>query len=393
MNTVFIETAKKTLSQAGGVIQKFAYANVDHLKTWSSLEKNLSPEERKTEKQFFISTIVLGSLFFVSASSATYLEYQDLDFWPKAEETMDISEDILLAEEGFFGKASIPTVGDVDRSEISTVTTYEIQPGDSLDLIAAKFGIRVRTLTDNNEINDPDSLTTGDTIKILPVDGFLYTIKSGDTLSVIAKTNGLEEEVLKKQNRIDEDNGLVAGKSLILPGKTKPTPVPVVAAAPVYTRTTTSTNTSTGSITKTTPTIQYTPPTSGKKYSWPVVGRGEITQYYRYGHYGIDIWGPNQPGIKAIGSGVVTRAIYSCGARSYGCGGGYGNVVVIDHGNGVVGLYAHNSNVYVSVGERVSAGQVIAKMGNSGNTRGPTGIHLHFELSINGRKVNPLGYL
>ena len=65
---------------------------------------------------------------------------------------------------------------------------------------------------------------------------------------------------------------------------------------------------------------------------------------------------------------------------------------MIDHGNGYKSLYAHNSKVYVKVGQKVTAGQVIAKMGNSGNTRGRTGIHLHIEIRLNGRKVNPLSY-
>ena len=76
-----------------------------------------------------------------------------------------------------------------------------------------------------------------------------------------------------------------------------------------------------------------------------------------------------------------------------GWNGGYGNVVVIDHGNGIQTLYAHNKTLYVQKGDIVTRGQPIAFMGNTGLVHGPTGIHLHFEVHVNGFKKNPLIYL
>lgn len=391
-NNPFIEKSISYWKILSNTVKESAFAHVSRLKKWSTIESELSPEERTTEKKFFISIFIIGSFFFVSASSATYLEYEDVDFWPTTDVLFEVNDDFLLAEDGFFGKTSIPTIGDVDRSEIANVVSYEIQSGDTVDLIASKFGITEKTLKENNSIADPSALKTGEVLKILPVDGFLYEIKRGDNLSTIAKYYNIDEDTLKKQNHI-EKKGLIAGNHLILPGASKPTPrpTPVYVAQNNTNRTSSPSGRTTASPSN--KTVAYTAPRSGKRYSWPVVERGTLTQGYHYGHYGIDIWGANQPGIKAISSGTVIRAVYTCGPRSYGCAGGYGNVVVIDHGNGVKGLYAHNAKVYVSVGEYVSAGQVIAKMGNSGNTRGRTGIHLHFELTINGRKVNPLGYL
>lgn len=384
MNIPLLEKIRNSLIFISEQINKFLGKHFEHYNTWEKIESELSPEEKKTEKKFFTSCLILGSVFFVSASSASYLEYQDLDFWPKAEVSFEDHSDFMLAEEGFLGKTSIPTIGDIDRSEVSRVITYEVQPGDSLDIIASKFGIRVKTLIENNDIPKPELLKTGTILTVLPVDGYLYTIKSGDTLSVIAKQYGIEEDTILKQNQLS-DASLTSGENLILPGASKPTPT--IASTPP------PTNLGNVHVPRP-PVIENTPPRSGRQYVWPVVGGGTVTQRYRYGHYAVDIWGPNKPGIKAIASGTVTRALYHCGPRSYGCGdGGYGNVVVIDHGGGVVGLYAHNSEVYVKVGDTVSAGQVIARMGNSGNTRGATGIHLHFELKINNRKVNPLSYL
>jgi murein DD-endopeptidase MepM/ murein hydrolase activator NlpD len=70
--------------------------------------------------------------------------------------------------------------------------------------------------------------------------------------------------------------------------------------------------------------------------------------------------------------------------------GGYGNLVVIDHGRGLATAYAHQSQIAVSVGERVGQGQTIGYVGCTGHCFGP---HLHFEVRVNGTAVDPLGYL
>ncbi len=390
----------------------FLYRHITKLKRWSDIEKNLSEEEKVIEKKFFLSVFVFGFFVFSSASASNYLEAQGIStcnegensedcitiggtgFWLTPENLFENTDsDYMLAEDGFFAKASVPTTEGVDRTEIATVTRYEVHSGDTIDLIASKFNIKPKTIIDNNSIKNKEVLETGDILKILPVDGYLYTVRRGDTISGIAKKFKIDQEVLVKQNNL-EVRGLKSGFAVILPGKEKPEYVAPVVVAPRYvaSRKTNSTRYN-GNKTNTAVTKKYTAPRSGKKFSWPVVGGGTITQRFHYGHYGVDIWGPNKPGVKAIASGTVIRAAYNCAPRSYGCQGGYGNLVVIDHGNGYKGLYAHNSVVYVKVGQKVTAGQVIAKMGNSGNTRGPTGIHLHFELTYNGRKINPLSYL
>jgi murein DD-endopeptidase MepM/ murein hydrolase activator NlpD len=70
--------------------------------------------------------------------------------------------------------------------------------------------------------------------------------------------------------------------------------------------------------------------------------------------------------------------------------GGYGNLVVVDHGNGLSTAYAHNSSLGVSVGQSVVAGEVVSYSGTTGNSTGP---HVHFEVRVNGSAVDPLGYL
>lgn len=98
-------------------------------------------------------------------------------------------------------------------------------------------------------------------------------------------------------------------------------------------------------------------------------------------HQGLDIAASYGTPIKAVASGTV---IYS-GTQS-----GYGNLVAIDHGNSVTTYYGHCSKLLVSVGDEVEAGDIIAKVGSTGNS---TGNHLHFEIRINGTRVNPQNYL
>ncbi len=113
------------------------------------------------------------------------------------------------------------------------------------------------------------------------------------------------------------------------------------------------------------------------EYGWrthPIYGNA------RY-HSGIDIGGDYGMNIYAADSGTVT---YS------GWISGYGNTVIIDHGNGVSTLYGHNQSLTVSVGQNISQGDVIAHCGSTGNSTGP---HCHFEVRVNGEPTNPYDYL
>ena len=98
-------------------------------------------------------------------------------------------------------------------------------------------------------------------------------------------------------------------------------------------------------------------------------------------HTGLDIACPTGTPIKVTSKGKVTFAQYN---------GSYGNLVKVDHGNGVETWYAHCSKIYVKVGQEVKAGDVIAAVGSTGNS---TGSHLHLEIRINGQTVNPQNYL
>ncbi|MEJ7567485.1 MAG: peptidoglycan DD-metalloendopeptidase family protein [Gaiellaceae bacterium] len=122
---------------------------------------------------------------------------------------------------------------------------------------------------------------------------------------------------------------------------------------------------------------------SASGYIWPAHGVLTSSFGWRWGrmHEGIDIAVGNGTPVVSAASGTVIVA---------GWMGGYGNLVVVDHGNGVSTAYGHNTSVAVGVGQSVAQGQLIAYSGNTGHSTGP---HIHFEVRINGSPVDPLGYL
>ena len=115
---------------------------------------------------------------------------------------------------------------------------------------------------------------------------------------------------------------------------------------------------------------------------------GTITSRYgvsssirKSSHTGLDIATSAGTPIKVVTSGTIIHAKYN---------GSYGNLVKVDHGNGIETWYAHTNKMYVKVGQKVNAGDVIATVGSTGNS---TGAHLHLEIRINGKHVNPQNYL
>ena len=129
----------------------------------------------------------------------------------------------------------------------------------------------------------------------------------------------------------------------------------------------------------------------GGAMNWPVPGYTTITSEYGMRvhpvtgayklHTGVDIGAPLESSFVAAANGIVSKATFSPA---------YGNMVIIDHGGGVQTLYAHGNEIMVQVGQTVSAGTEILKVGSTGYSTGP---HAHFEIRINGQTVNPLDYL
>ena len=297
----------------------------------------------------------------------------------------------LLVEEGFLMKTSSLTDQSARRA-YGEGLLHTVEQGESIESIAQKYGVKPDTVRWANTFAPGLGLKPGTQLIILPTDGVLHTVARGQTLLAIAELYDRPLEEIIRQNHI-QGGVIIAGQELIIPGGRpilqRPADIAVAPPKPGQTappQPTTPKPTApagtpppkapTGAVAEVTAGIFQTPCNSCS-----------ITQYYHPGHYALDIQtkGAVRP-IFAAEAGTVIRA-------ETGWNGGYGNVIEIDHGNGVVTLYAHNEVLYVGEGDVVSRGKEIAKMGNTGRVYGKTGIHTHFEVRVNGVKKNPLLYL
>lgn len=249
---------------------------------------------------------------------------------------------------------------------------YEVQSGDTLSVLAEKFGVSVDTIRWANpeKIKSVKTvLKAGDTLVIPPVTGVVHKVKSGETVYSIAKKYDISAQGIVdfpfNDFTNDETFALAVGQVLVVPDGVMPDVQPwspTSSLARVLTP-------DAGSVSAT------------GSWIWPASGK--ITQRFLAWHKGIDIANKSGGAILAADSGKVVMAGWLDNA-------GYGNRVMVDHGNGYQTLYAHLSKISVKVGQNVKRGDVLGVMGSTGRS---TGIHLHFEIRTAGGNVNPLNYL
>ena len=256
-------------------------------------------------------------------------------------------------------------VSEKPRSEI---IDYKVQNGDTISAVGQKFGISTDTIRWANDLTS-DQIKPGQILKILPVSGVSHIVKSGDTLESVAKKYSAEAQAIMDFpfNDVPDDFSLKVAQVLIVPDGSPPELPSPVKPKPQY-------------LAKGPASPAFSAP-GGASFIWPTAG--SITQYFAWYHPGVDIANRNAPGIAASDSGTVIVAGWPDNS-------GYGNRVVLDHGNGYTSLYGHMSNIYVSVGESVSRGQLIGQMGSTGRS---TGTHLHLEIHYKGLALNPLAIL
>lgn len=256
--------------------------------------------------------------------------------------------------------------------------THKVKRGETLSEIAEDHDISVSELADLNNVKDPDVLKEGQEIKVSVND--THTVKSGDTLWALAgkydttwrQLYELNKDKIKNPDLIYPGQVLVVGSNADSsesnddepdpkpkkdkPDKPKPKPKKETDNSP----------------------SKVKPSTAGVTSSYgsrthPITGEYKL-------HSGTD-FGVGDGTANAAASGTVSDASYH---------GGYGNMVTIDHGDGIQTRYAHLARFRVSVGEKVDAGDVIGDIGSTGYS---TGAHLHFEVLKNGEFRDPLGWL
>lgn len=244
-----------------------------------------------------------------------------------------------------------------------SVTDYIVQDGDTVSSVAEKFGVSADTIRWQNSLTG-DKIKVGQTIQILPVTGIAHKVQKGDTVYSIAKKYDSEAQAIVNfpfnTFANDETFELAIGQTVIVPDGVMPK-----AAA--------------------TPRIRQITPSAGTvvasgQFVWP--SQGVITQRFIWYHPGIDIANNAAPSVVAADAGRVEYAGWD--------GTGYGNMVLIDHGNGFKTRYGHLSQIMVISGQTVARGNVVGKMGSTGRS---TGTHLHFEIYSGAGRVNPLLYL
>ena len=248
------------------------------------------------------------------------------------------------------------------------IIEYTVQPGDTVSSIADKFGISQDTIRWQNNLQSKDSIKVGQTLDILPVTGISHKVQKGDTVYSIAKRYDTSAQAIVDfpYNTFanDETFELAIGQTITVPDGVKPAEI---LWSPVAR-------------------IRQITPNAGTVvasgiFVWPT--GGTITQRYVWYHPGIDVANNAAPDVLAADAGTVLIAGWPDNV-------GYGNRVYLDHGNGYRTLYAHLSVVYVVPGQTVKRGDRIGRMGSTGRS---TGIHLHFQVSLNGNNLNPLGVL
>ncbi|KYH33633.1 MAG: hypothetical protein PWR22_1267 [Moorella sp. (in: firmicutes)] len=237
---------------------------------------------------------------------------------------------------------------------------YRVEEGDTLERIARRYQADPELVAVMNYL-EPDAVLTPGQFLVLPhEEERSYTVAAGDTLWDIARRFGTSVESLAAANGIVDARRLRIGMVLTIPGS--PRGVPVTRVEPL-------------------PASRSLRPVS---FLWPLIGA--ITSGFGWRdnefHHGLDIAGKVGDYIQAAWSGVVTFSGWGNGI--------YGNMVKLDHGNGLETVYAHNSRNLVKVGEYVRAGEPIAEVGGTGNATGP---HVHFEIREKGKAINPERFL
>jgi len=320
-------------------------------------------------------------------------------------------------------------INNINLPENTEPTIYTVKAGDNLWNISRKYGVSVAVITDINNLGDKDLLSPGQKIEIPAIGGGVsnsnqkqeptivnYTVVKGDTLWSISKRYDVKMSSIISTNNLKEISRLSIGQKLKLTitnmdiakaeGYSQGTEAEemiyyvkkgeslwsisreynvkleaIIAANSI----TDASKISAGQALRI-PTIAGTR-SNINNFIWPI--RGRVTSPYGMRvisgrndfHAGIDIGGPSGASIVAVESGRVSYSGYMRG---------YGNVIILSHDGGYSTVYGHNSVNLVKKGQYVTKGNIIGKVGRTGNATGP---HLHFEIRLNGKPVNPLSYL
>jgi murein DD-endopeptidase MepM/ murein hydrolase activator NlpD len=248
---------------------------------------------------------------------------------------------------------------DIDTSRFQSVEVqeYELQPGDTLLGLAFRFDLNMDTIVSFNQIEDVRLMRVGEVYEIPNRDGILYTVRQGDALSSIARRYDVDVNAILDANDMTS-SAISPGEVLFVPeARMDETELKLIL---------------------------------GELFLYPM--RGAFTSGFgmrndpftgiRRMHYGVDWSARMGTPVRAARAGRVAHIETQLG--------NYGKFIILRHPGGYQTLYAHLDSFSVSVGQYVTQGQVIGRMGNTGRSTGP---HLHFSIIRNGAFVDPMEYL
>ncbi len=318
-----------------------------------------------------------------------------------------------------------PAGGGATSVQSASSTDYTVQQGDTLFSIAFRYGQNYKSLAQDNGIDPPYNIKTGQVIHIggsaqsASTQSGSYTVKAGDNLTSVSRATGIPPSAIVRVNNLQAPYRLVPGQVLTIEDPdarraTSRSEQQVVPVAGVQAGTVTDTVVS-RKVTVTGPngtstTVEggkngtqaqqaqpqqgeavaaTTPVSTGKTRSaggvtWMWPAKGSVIRGFSLnenGNKGIDIAGTRGQNVMAAADGQV---VYAGNALR-----GYGNLVIINHDNEYLSAYAHNDSLLVREGQKVKRGQSVARMGSTDSDR----VNLHFEIRYRGKSVNPLGYL
>ncbi len=265
-----------------------------------------------------------------------------------AEESQDVTKDALQAVSGPLRVST----EDIDFPTTDKISVYEVKKGDTLNGIAKLFGVSVNTIVWANDLKSRTAVK-GDTLIILPITGIKHTVKKGETITTIAKKYRADDQDVASYNGLAVNASLEVGDTILVPDGE------IEVVQPVKPKTTT-TSRILNSYTYSAPSGFLIRPISGGRKSQGI-----------HGHNGVDLASSIGTPVYAAAGGTVIAA------RMGGYNGGYGNMIIISHANGIQTVYAHLNAIYISQGQTVTQGQTIGELGNTGKSTGP---HLHFEV-------------
>lgn len=342
-----------------------------------------------------VLVVMFMDRFFVSQSGqkpselshkqAQAAENEGLDLLPAFQTNLNKTQ-----AEGIPRDTNMTTI--LPERQRSGIVEHIIQPGESIFSVAAKYNLRPETLLWSNRYtlgDDPHFMIPGQKLLVLPVDGILHRWSAGEGLNGIADfyhvtpeaivnypPNGLSMETI---GAFSEPN-IEPGKMIVIPGgyaQFSDWRTPRITRKDPATAKNVGPGACEG---------EYDGVIGAEKFVFPVQDTPKLTGFdYQpaANHFGIDLGGKIGDPVLAVDNGVVVYA----GWNDWG----YGEMVVIDHGNGWQSLYSHLATVDVRCGQEMYRGNVVGTIGQTGNAVGP---HLHFELRHDeyGR-VNPWDFL